>query len=228
MEAKMKKIFLGTILVVICLVFSACGTDKVDIALSNLAEVRYNVFSAENDNFIATFMSGKRENPYIVNGICEDVVDFGMLTVKYKVEDRPMVAQYKLKINEQEFTGNLEYNTYDGTLMVDINRTVDDDANIELTVITDKEEISITLTPKTKDLEITWRSALEIAINELGDTYQSYINKGKLNGEMYVKVITDLNGSFDTYYWYVSVVGYNGSTNGVIIDPHTGEVIAKN
>lgn len=224
----MKKIFLGTVLVIICLVFSACGTDKVDLALSNLAEVRYNVFSAENEKLTATFMSGQRENPYIVNGICEDVIEFGMLTIKYKTEDRPMVAQYKLKVNEQEYTGNLEYNTYDGTLMVDINKVVDDDATVELTIITNQEEITITLAPKTKDLEITWRSALEIAISEWGDTFQNYISKGKLNGEVYVKIITDLNGSFDTYYWYVSIVGYNGSTNGVIIDPHTGDIIAKN
>ncbi len=224
----MKKLFIGTILVAICLVFTACGTDKVDLALSNLAEVRYNVFSGENDRFTATFMSGQRENPYIVNGICQERVDFGMLTIKFKTADRPMVAQYRLTVNDKEYTGNLEYNNYDGTLMVDIQQVVADDATIKLTVITDQEEISCDIAPKTTNLEITWRSALEIALAECSEQYKNYISKGKLNGEVYVKIITDLNASFDTYYWYVSIVGTNGSTIGVIIDPHTGQVIAKN
>lgn len=224
----MKKIFMGILLAGLCLMLSACGASKVDLALNNLAEVRYNVFSGENDNFTANFMSGKRENPYAVNGVCQKQVEFGMLTIKYKTDDAPIVAQYKLKIGENEYSGSLEYNPYDKTLMVDIGKVVEDNAEIMVTVTTTKGDESCTLNAKTTDLEITWRTALEIAIKNLDKDFEKYISKGKLNGEVYVKIITDLNGAFDTYYWYVSIVGTNGSTNGVIIDPNSGEVIAKN
>ena len=224
----MKKIFVGTLLVILTLVFSACGANKIDLMLDNIAEVRYNVFSGENEEYTATFMSGERENPYIVNGICEDKTEFGMLTIKYKSTDMPMVAQYKLIIDEQEYNGNLEYNNYEGTLMVDINKVVNDNASISLAVITNQGESECQLNAKTDNLEITWRSALEIAVSEWGNELDEYISKGKLNGEIYIKIITDLNSNFDTYYWYVSIVGNNGNTNGVIIDPQSGEVIAKN
>ena len=224
----MKKILLGALLILMTVVFSACGADKIDLVKANIAEVRYNVFSGENEEYTATFMSGERENPYIVNGVKEDIVEFGMLTIKYKSSDMPIVAQYTLKIDEQEFKGNLEYNKYDGTLMVDIGKIVSDNAVIELTVTTDNGDSKCTISPKTENLEITWASALEIAVEEFGDEINDFITKGNFNGEVYIKIITDLNSSFDDYYWYVSIVGSNGNSMGVIIDPHSGEVIAKN
>ena len=224
----MKKIFLTSLLLVLTLVFSACGANKIDVVLDNLAEVRYNVFSGENEEFSATFMSGKREDPYIVNGTCEKQTEFGMLCVKYKKSDMPIVAQYKLDVNGTEYTGNLEYNKYDSTLMVDIKKVVDDNAKINLTISTTNGDLTCALDAKTDNLQITWRSALEIALETLDTKIDEYFSKGKLNGEVYIKIITDLNSNFDTYYWYVSIVGINGNTNGVIIDPQTGEVVAQN
>ena len=223
----MKKIIIAIITTLVAFAFYGCGASQTDLALQNMAEVRYNVFSGENNVYVATFMSGKRESPYVVNGICEKQVEFGMVTIKYKTNDMPTVAQYELSVGDNIYKGNLEYNNYEGTLMVDIQKVVSDDAQISLKVITNVDEQICTLEPKTKGMEITWRTALDIALESLGDEAKSYISKGKMNGEVYVKIITDLNNSFDNFYWYVSIVGTNGKTNGVIIDPQSGEVIAK-
>jgi len=223
----MKRLFVVICLAILGLTLSACGTNKKDLVLDNIAEVRYNVFAGENENYVASFMSGERESPYAVNGICEKKVEFGMLNIKYKTEDSPIVAQYSLKIDDKVYNGNLEYNNYENTLMVDIQSVVNDDAQITLIVTTNKGEEKCDLIPKTKDLEITWRTALDIAMQTLGKEVDEYVVKGKFNGEVYIKIITDLNATFDTYYWYVSIVGTNGNCNGVIIDTQTGEVIAK-
>lgn len=224
----MKKTILVTLLAIITFAFCGCGASSTDLALENLAEVRYNIFSGENDTYVATFMSGKRENPYVVNGVCEKQVEFGMVTVKYRLPDMPTVAQYELTIGENTFKGNFEYNAYESTLMVDIQKVVSDDAQITLKVITNQDEKTCALQPQTKGMEITWRTALDIAIKSFGADFDAYISKGRFNGEVYVKIITDLNGNFDDYYWYVSVVGTNGKTCSVIINPQSGEVIAKN
>lgn len=225
----MRKLFfiLMTTLTMVAVMLTGCGSNPVDLALKNLSEVRYNIFSGENDVFVATFMSGERETPYVVNGICEKRVEFGMLTVKYKTSDMPTIAKYKLLVGDNEYSGELEYNNYEKTLMIDINKVVSDDAKIVLQVITDIDNKECNLDAKTSDMEITWRSALDIAINAFGDDYNSYIAKGKLNGEIYVKIITDIAGNFDDYYWYVSIVGTNGKTNSVIINTKSGEIIAK-
>ncbi len=224
----MKKIILASIAVIaMAFAFCGCGTTQSELILQNIAEVRYNIFSGENNIYVATFMSGKRESPYVVNGICEKQVEFGMLTVKYKSKDMPNVAQYELSIGENVYKGNLEYNNYESSLMVDIQKVVADDAQIKLKVITNIDEQTCELSPKTKDMEITWRTALDIALESMGDDVKSYISKNKINGEVYVKIITDLNSNFDDYYWYVSIVRTDGKTSGVIIDPQSGEVIAK-
>lgn len=211
----------------VCLCFTACSVNKIDVAIDNLAEVRYNIFSGENDSFQVTFMSGERENPYVVNGSCEERIEFGMLTVKFKTSDCPIVAQYSLTINDYEVSGNLEYNNFENILMVDIGKIVDDDAQISLTVKTNKGDENCDLLAKTKDLEITWRTALEIALTEWGSDFNQYIKKGNLQAELYVKIISDLNSKFDNYYWYVSLIGTDGSSKGLIIDPHSGDIIAK-
>lgn len=223
----MKKILLASIVVTIVFAFCGCGASTTDLALENMAEVRYNIFLGENETFVATFMSGKRESPYVVNGVCEKQVEFGMLTIKYKTSDMPTVAKYEVAIGDNVYSGNLEYNNYESTLMADIQHVVSDDANITVKVVTNSDEKTCTLDSKTKGMEITWRTALDIAMESLGDAVKSYISKGKFNGEVYVKIITDLNGSFDDYYWYVSIVGTNGKTNSVIINTKSGEVIAK-
>ncbi len=223
----MKKIILAITAIIVLFTFCGCGTSQADLALQNMAEVRYNVFSGENNIYVATFMSGKRESPYVVNGICEKQVEFGMVTIKYKTSDMPTVAQYELSVGDKVYKDNLEYNNYESTLMVDIQKVVSDDAQIGLKVITNTDEQTCVLEPKTKGMEITWRTALDIALKSLGDEMKSYISKGKMNGEVYVKIITDLNSNFDDYYWYVSIVGTNGKTSGVIINPQSGEVIAK-
>ena len=193
------KRFLFLAVTFVCLCFSACGTNKIDVALENLAEVRYNIFSGENQTYFASFMSGERENPYVVNGICDKQVEFGVLTIKYKTTDCPVVAQYAIKINDSEYSGNLEYNNFDNTLMVDIGKVVDDNAVISLVVKTSKGDEPCTLNPKTQDLEISWRTALEISLAEWGDEFNDYLSKGKLNAEIYVKIISDLNSKFDDY-----------------------------
>ena len=168
----MKRLVVIVCLIFFGLAFSACGTDKKDIVLDNIAEVRYNIFSGENEFYVATFMSGERENPYVVNGICEKKIEFGMLSIKYKKQDSPVVAQYSLKIDDKIYNGNLEYNNYENTLMVDIQSVVNDDAKITLIVTTNKGEEKCELFPKTKDLEITWRTPLVFPFVPTIETYQ--------------------------------------------------------
>ena len=99
----MKKIIYFIMLLASTLFLTACGGTPLELCKQNLSEVRYNVFAGNTDNYTATFMSGKRENPYVVNGKHEKVVDFGLLTVTF-TGDSPLTANYVLTINEINYT----------------------------------------------------------------------------------------------------------------------------
>lgn len=208
------------------LFFSGCGGSPLELCQNNLSEVRYNVFAGSTDEYTTTFMSGKRENPYVVNGKHEKVVDFGLLTVTF-IGDSPLNASYVLKINDIEKSGNLEYNQYENNFMADIGMTVDDDADINLEVTVGSTKSSTKLTCKNIDFEISWQTALNIAVNELNEKIKENTNNGTLNGEVYVKIITDLNGNFDDYFWYISLYTINGDSYAVIINPIDGTVMAQ-
>jgi len=226
----MKKIFyLATIVTLILstVFLSACGGSTMDIAKQNLSEVRYNVFSGQNDTWTASFMSGKRENPYIVNGKSESKTDFGLLTITFKGADTPLNASYKLTIDNVEKSGDLEYNQYENNFMVDINQIVNDDAVIKVFITVGNTTTSADLVCNSKDFEISWQTALNIAVPELENKIKENTSNGKLKGELYIKIITDLNGDFDDYFWYVYLYTTNGDTYGVIINPITGEVLAQ-
>lgn len=223
----MKRLFGFGMLLIVAMIFSACGGTVLQLCEKNLSEVRYNVFSGETDTYTASFMTGKREKPYSVNGVSEKAVDFGLLTITFKGNDTPLTASYKLTINDTEKTGNLEYNQYDNNFMVDVGEIVGDDAkiNVEITVGTTKS--SIDLVCKNTDFEITWQTALNIGAKELEKNIKANTINGKLNGEIYIKIITDINGNFDDYFWYVSLYTKNGDNYAIIINPKTGEIMAQ-
>jgi len=223
----MRKFLLGILLCALCVIFTGCNTSTLDLVLENMAEVRYNVFSGEDDVVSLTFMSGKRENPYVVNGVCEKTVDFGLLTVKFKNDDLPTSANYRINADDLEYSGALEFNNYENTFLVDIQKIVSDDTNITVAVIVGSDIYEVTLISQTKAFEITWYTALQIAVEEMKEDLQNYVKNNTLDGEVYVKVIVDINNQFSNYYWYVCIVNSDGDTNAVIIDPTSGEVIAK-
>lgn len=223
----MKRLFILGLLITTAILFSACGGTTLQLCQQNLSEVRYNVFDGQNDTYSATFMSGKREEPYSVNGKSENAVDFGLLTVTFRGADTPLTAKYKLIINDTEKIGDLEYNQYENNFMVDIKEIVQDDAKITLDVIVGTTTSSTELVCKNSDFEITWQTALNIGAKELENQIKENTTNGKLNGEVYLKIITDLNGNFDDYFWYVSLYTKNGDTFAIIINPKTGEVMAR-
>ena len=52
----------------------------------NLSEYRKVLYVASTPNFDATFTTGKREEPYLLNGVSEKKVEYGVLTVKFNKE----------------------------------------------------------------------------------------------------------------------------------------------
>ncbi len=226
----MKKflILLSGIIIVCTLLISFKKEDKIDLSYANIAEVRYNLFSAEDNNLIVTFMSGKREEPYVLDGVPQKEVEFGIVTIVFKIE-KPNVEDVTavLNINDKQYTSNLEENPFDGTYVYDIKTVVKDDDNLTINITWGDNNKAYNLQIQSQNWSCDWKKALKIASNEFKTEIENFTVNGKLEAEIYVKIIEDPSKNLDKKYWYVGLLSKTGKKIALIIDPETDEILAR-
>ncbi|MDD4211494.1 MAG: hypothetical protein PHC46_03820 [Clostridia bacterium] len=228
----MKK-FLLTALLVIAGTTTAMAIIKptdLDLVLKNLSEVRYNLFQGDNEKLNATFMTGEREETYILNGVATELIDFGIITLNFKEPQtaRFGVPTYKLTIGDNYYEGEFEKSPFNVNYVADIGIKMPDDSQVYLLVEWDDLYETLKLDPISPNWEINWEKALEIGMENIaGTNFEELISEGKLNAEVHLIIIGDPQGITDKYYWYISIYGQAGSTIELVIDPMTGELISK-
>ena len=198
---------------------SSCSRSSYfQLALGNLSETRMYMKHGEADCCKVQFFAGMREEPYIVNGISEKKLAFGIINLdpgKRLVGDE---ITGTLQIDEETIPVTLERNPHGGNFAMDIERLVDVTQDLILTLPIGEEIKVFNLVNTMPEEAINWERALEIAV----DTMQAQIRKaGKF--ECYVKIVESPvkgGGSF----WYVRFVPEKGDNFFVVIDA-TGRVI---
>jgi len=228
----MKKFLITTLAVIIGAtgIISLVQPTNLALAHKNLSEVRYNLFRGSNDSLSATLMTGEREQDYILNGIAEELVDFGIITVIFKEPVSALMGSpsYKLTVGDDYYEGELEKNPFDASYVADIEHKVSDDAQVYLLVEWDTLYETIKLDAISPEWQLNWEKALETAMDNISDTnFEALVKDGKLNAEVHVKIISDPQGVTNQHYWYISIYGQNGSVIEMVINPVTSEVVSK-
>lgn len=221
----MKKLILCILFCCFCL----SGCSKIyNLTKKNLAEIRYNIFTGDSDNFHITFMSGQREKDYVINGYNSELINFGVVTISLKNETLDTTnSNFALTINTLRYEDILEKNPFDGTLVADIGTIVDNEIkSITIKVFIDKIIEEITLTNISYNWNVDYNDALKIACKSLSEELTPLLTNEFL-GEAYIKIIEDTIENKDNYLWYVNFVSRNGIQHSIIIDPITSKVLAK-
>ena len=205
------------------LIFVACGQANLnDYSHECISEYRKNLFIAKTGLFSATFTSGEREENYMMDGAKTKLVDFGVLTINFNSQLDDNAPQFELKINDKTFADVLERNPYDGTFVYDTMCQVDDTATIELYLI------DIDQREKLVCVSSGWSADYKEAINIFNQKYskelKSHTTNGKLDGEIYVKIVST-NKDIKNIYWYVLCVCKNGDMYASLIDPNTKVIL---
>lgn len=221
----MKKCLAMVFLFVSCLVLSACN-NEYKLIENSLSEIRYNIYAGESNNFSVTFMSGKRETDYVINGYNTKLVDFGVLTITLNQEINLVNPQFALTIDTLRYEDILETNPFDGTLVADIKTLINTNNDISLKIIIGDINEDIKLTCISKGWKINHNKALKIAYKNLSKDLKPYIST-EFKGETYIKIIKDTISNNNSYFWYVNFVSRDGITHSIIINPLTGEILAK-
>jgi hypothetical protein len=228
----MKKFLITTLAVIIGTtgIMALVQPSNLELAQKNISEVRYNLFRGSSEALSATLMTGEREEDYILNGIAEDLMDFGIITVIFKQPTSELMGSptYKLTVGDIFYEGELEKSPFDASYVADIEQRVDDDAQVYLLVEWDTLYETIKLDAISPDWELNWEKALEVAMDNIADTnFEELIDGTKLKAEVHIKIISDPQGVTNQYYWYISIYGQGGSVIEIVIDPNTSEIISK-
>lgn len=220
--------FFACIVVFCGLALAGCNNKYYALTKENVAEERHNLFVGESDNILATFMSGYREEDYVINGYNTSLIPFGVITVEIKSDNITLsdTASYSLLIGTNRYDGTMEQNPFDGTYVADTKQIIDTSVDLTLKFTLGSFSEELTLTNLSDTWQINHDEALKIACDELKPNLKNMTDSTFL-GETYIKIIYDNKIQENAYFWYVNFVGRKGETHSIIIDPNTGEVLAK-
>lgn len=208
-QLKKKKVLLYTILAVVfialvCMSFllTGCSANINTLVKNNLSEYRSGICYGESTNLSATFTMGKREDPYVLNGKKENLVEFGVLTITF-YEELSIAPSYTLMIDTIQYSGKLEKNPFDGTYVADICREVSASADVYLKVLGGGINESLNLINVSKDWQVSYKKALKIASEEFSEALKNYIKRNSLQAEVFLKIVGNLEEGTKNIYWYV-------------------------
>lgn len=224
-----KKIGFLLLFVTCVLILTACGKSNLNLS-EHVIEKRENLFVASDDIYSVSFSTGMRENNYNFDGIVNEMVPFGVLTLTRNNNQSLANDSYSyiVTINEQTYSGFLEKSNVDNSYSTDleVNTVGDENINVQIsftgyTFNQDLENIS-------KSFQVDCNCALEVAQKELKDNIKNLLSDNNVKIEVVMKIMKDYSAK-DTknYYWYVGILSTNCDTMGILIDANNGDIIAK-
>lgn len=224
----MKKIYYFIPLMLVCIVLAGCSNLYKSVK-NNVSEVRQNIYTGESQSLVGSFMSGKREEDYVINGVSTTSIEFGVIAVSLQNINvgYAKTGQYTLISGKDTYSGELQLNPFDNSYVADIGTIIDSDDEIILKVSIGSFSDEVTLSKINTSWSINHNDALKLACKTLKSDLKGWNTKTGFDGEAYVKIIHDSKISSTDYFWYISFVNTTGTMHSVIIHPITGEILAK-
>lgn len=210
------------------LLFGCNGTKYYNISKNHLSEIRYNLFVAENEHVKVSFMSGQREKEYVIDGTSSTLTNFGVVT--FTVLDSKQNtegATYQVTVGTQVFSGALEENPFDHTLVADIQTIVENTATVTAKITIGEWQQQLTLSSVSQNWVVDHNEALKIACKQLQKSMESMMVEGQFCAEGYIKIVHDDDVNKNQYYWYVNFVTKENKNAAVIIDPMSKGIMAQ-
>lgn len=227
----MKKIICVLSILLCGVLFVGCGSNKKNETNFNnhLIEIRNNLFAAEDNTLYATVCTGEREQDYALDGVVNELVPFGIVTLARLDNERLNADEYAftLVVNGENIEGVLEKSPYDNTYSADIEQVIADDAEISLQLSVDGNAFNQTLSNVSSTFGVNKDRAISIACEELKDSIKNLSKEDSNLSEAFVKILKDYSGESNRYYWYVGIISPEGKTSGVLIDATSGDIISK-
>lgn len=201
------------VLCVFLYMFSGCTSLRSDI--ERVSELRDEVFAAQAEGMSVTLITGIREEPFVIDGKSGEKKDFSVLTVIPSFEQVSSSYSFELKVGEASYRGEMKRHPLKSSWSYELDVRITDECSVTISTLERTEELTLA-SVKTPDT-ITVERAYTIACAELDSP----------DGEIYIRLLENPLTASGGYYWYVAFIGENYALKAVLLEPLTGEVVAK-
>ncbi len=212
------------LLIILCLpLLNGCQTSTQNLVKNNMSEITEDYYLFENQDFSLSVSVGRRENPYLIDGIHHDTVDFSLITLKDKnLALTAKEIECKVFINNLESKIILEYNPIANAYMGDLGFAIKKDQNLEFEINNFKFSCPLI----SQNFLISWQDALNSSIEKFKELLEKNISNNTLNGECYLKIL-GLKGDDDNLFWCFTFVGRDYKSYNLIISIKDGSILAS-
>ncbi|MDD4110710.1 MAG: hypothetical protein PHS54_04070 [Clostridia bacterium] len=225
----MKKYLLLLFIVPMFFLFVGCALS-LNKNENYISDIRYGIFDGECEKYSITFVYGLRENPYYPDGVANEKVEFGIISVIFqeKIEDNETVY-YSLKINDNVITGTLEKSPYTNQYMADIGKICENTDTLVLDVYFESDTTStpLNLTNKNKDWDLDYNDAFSNGTTALSNEIKEFI-KNEKSYEIQVKILNEQQTNFGVYFWSVTIISSSGDKHNVVFGTDSTDILVKN
>jgi len=182
------------------------------IAMRNLAEARFYMMQAQNENVRIQFFSGMREEPYTIDGVANPTVPFALINVEPRNASHhdDDILEGTLRIGEENIEVKLERNQFGRNFATDIGRLVEPGTPIQFILRHNNDTVIFNLVPSMRENAIGWEEALRIASKHFERELRSAQNFAS-----YIKIITDHANI--SAFWFVQFVTTAQEVHFVVI-----------
>jgi len=222
---KKKLLVLFGLCVAAIMIFAACANASFGGHERNISELRDNVFFGGDEDIRIEVVSGYRENPFVIDGDSGETVPFTVVTILPSAAVMRPSFSYRVDMNDSQFVGNFLPHPYLDTFSADIAASTGD-RNIRVTITGEDFERVFELTSVVTDEMIGAEEAFDIAYARLTNSLSAFVNRGRLNAEIYIRLVTNPIAQGESYYWYIAFVTPCNNTFAALIDPISQEVLA--
>jgi len=215
-----KRLFLSLFCLLLLPVFCGCKSSSPYLAATS--ELTEKIYFGETESYTVTAQTGKREDPYVSDGVKGETYPFFHLTVKVKGECS-LGEEFGVSatLNGETYACDLTFSPLGEKLTgaLPVKAPVGD-TSVALTVYRGGESQTVTLTcPATV---CAYEEALSSAVNTLGKDVARHLKNGKFQGEIHARLIRVQSVT----YWFITFIPLEGESCSVLADAATGEVLA--
>lgn len=212
----------------ILLFFSGCTQSLSYQSSKHLSEFDNICFAYFSESCKISYICGKREKNYQIDGKNNKLINFGILQVDFFGSFQLESITAKLFVNNKMYELKLIYNPIDFSFVQDFKLIVKSTDKLFVKIIVKTKNNEFILENKLNRTNENWivnnADALKIATNCLQDELNNnFVVNGKLQAEVFVQIITckDTN----KYFWLVCFVNQKKQKLQIIIDPITANFL---
>lgn len=191
--------------------FSACAADPME----SVSERRSGYFTASDDMFTVTVVSGVRENPYKTDGKAGELKPYTLVTVAPKAFEVDAIYTYTAKTKKGEYGGALTVHPFAASFSAEFDSETR--GGFTVTVKCGGAEYEFSPSSLVTSDMISYDRAIEAAGKAL--------DPPKGSREVRVRMIENPIGG-EGLCWHVAYYYADGKDMGVLIDPISAKTIA--